>query len=115
MKSSKVIATILIDIHIFLGKREEQFVLSRVGKVCENSIDKKEICITSANQFSKIEFMVGNGTGVDLPKGCILDKTNEEHHYVFWNPNGVAISEDPKIREICFENEDPLEGKILTL
>ena len=103
------------NIHVFLGKREEQFVLSRVGKVCENSIDKKEICITSANQFSKIEFMVGNGTGVDLPKGCILDKTNEEHHYVFWNPNGVAISEDPKIREICFENEDPLEGKILTL
>ena len=84
--------------------------MSRVGKVCENSIDKESICISSANQVNKFKFMRGNGTGVDLPYGCILDKTNPETPYIYWNPNGVAISADPQIREICLEKEDPLEG-----
>ena len=86
--------------------------MSRVGKVCENPIHKESICISSANQVDKFKFMKVNGTGVDLPYGCILDKTNPVTSYVYWNPNGVAISADPQIREICLENEDPLEGNV---
>ena len=81
-----------------------------MGKVCENSIDEESICIASANQATKFKFTRGNGTGVDLPYGCILDRTNPETPYVYWNPSGVAISADPQIREICLEKEDPLEG-----
>ena len=77
------------------------------------------ICRESALHLQD-EYVKTKGHGVDLPFGCISDKTNVglENHYVYWNPNGSAISKDPSIREICLEkeDEDPLKGmKIICL
>ena len=95
-----------------------QFFFSRVGKVCENHIKTEMVCRESALQL-KEEYVKTKGHGVDLPFGCILDKTNVglEDHYVYWNPNGSAISKDPNIREICLEklDQDPLKGMIIIL
>ena len=65
-----------------------------------------------------------SGKGHDLPKGCIADalSLNKESVWdpiimignlkkaVYWNPEGVATSNDAKIREICAYNGQ--KGKI---
>ena len=50
------------------------------------------------------------GSGVDLPFGCISDKVSNEH-YVYWNPNGSAISNDPNLRSICRKSKGKNESK----
>ena len=45
------------------------------------------------------------GNGNDLPYGCISDKVTPGFHYMYWNPNGVAKSADPNIRQICHEQD----------
>jgi len=38
----------------------------------------------------------------DLPYGCILDAVTQDKTYVYWNPNGSVLSNDQKIRQICY-------------
>ena len=101
--------------NIISGKTGNQFVLSRVGKNCKNSIRKESLCRESAKILNDSQYAISNDAGKDLPYGCISDKTNKDNHYVFWNPNGLARSADPKVREICSITENPLEGKTLII
>ena len=98
---------------ILLGQKGNQFVLSRVGKNCENSIKNESLCRESATLLKDSIFATSNNGVSDLPYGCILDKTDGNNHYIFFNPNGVVRSADPQVREICLITEDPLEGKKL--
>ena len=89
--------------------------MSRVGKNCKNPIRNRSLCRESTKLLNNSKYAISNDTGKDLPYGCISDKTNEDDHYVFWNPNGLARSADPKVREICSITKDPLDGKILII
>ena len=51
------------------------------------------------------------GLGGDLPHGCISDRVTFGVHYIYWNPNGSAISADPNILEICQDENPPFDGK----
>ena len=97
--------------NIISGEIDNQFVLSRVGKNCKNSIRNESLCRESAKLLKDSTYATLNDAGNDLPYGCISDKTNKDKHYVFWNPNGVARSADSHVREICSITKDPLEGK----
>lgn len=50
--------------------------------------------------FKDSTFVHALGNGTDLPFGCISDRVSNKH-YVYWNPEGTAISNDPNIRTIC--------------
>ena len=93
-----------------MGKWAESIILSTVGRVCERSISNADECKQSADLIPEVSFVTGQGDGHDIPYGCIYHKTTINHHYVFWNQAGVAISADHNIREICKEVEDPFEG-----
>ena len=97
--------------NIISGKTGNQFVLSRVGKNCKNSIGNESLCREAAKFLNDSQYAISNDAGKDLPYGCILDKTNNDNHYVFLNPNGLIRSADPKVREICSITDDLLGGK----
>ena len=88
-------------------------MLSQVGKNCKNSIRNESVCRESAQLLKDITYATLSDAGNDLPYGCILDKTDKDNHYIFWNSNGLVRSADIKVREICSITEDSLEGKIL--
>ena len=100
---------------IISGEVGNQFVLSRVGKNCDNSIKNGSLCRESAKFLNDSQYAISNDAGKDLPYGCISDKTNNDNHYVFWNPNGLIRSADPKVREICSITDDLLGGKKLVM
>ena len=50
--------------------------------------------------FKDSTFVSATGNGTDLPFGCISDSISYKH-YVYWNPEGKAISNDPNLRQIC--------------
>ena len=100
---------------IISGETGNQFVLSLVGQNCKNSIRNRSLCRESAKFLKASHYAISNDTGKDLPYGCISDKTNNDNHYVFWNPNGLIRSADPKVREICSITEDPKDGKKLII
>ena len=50
-----------------------------------------------ASQIIDATYVVSEGNGHDLPVGCLLNDEN----LIYWNPKGVAISADEKIRQIC--------------
>ena len=103
-----------------------------LGATCENTkgysgISSKSECQAAvktqpggSNRF--IDDM--SGKGHDLPKGCIADALSlnkisiwdpiimigNPKKAVYWNPEGVATSNDAKIREICAHNGP--KGKI---
>ena len=101
------------NVNTFSGEKDNLFVLSHVGKNCKNPIRNESLCRESAKHLNDSEYALSDDAGKDLPYGCISDKTNEANHYVFYNPNGLVRSADPKIREICSIPKDSLEGKIL--
>ena len=76
--------------------------MSGVGKVCENPVEKESTCQESASLLKDRQYVIS-------------DKTNVGNHLVYWNPNGVAISTDPLVREICLQKDDPLKGMKLVL
>ena len=90
-------------------------MLSQVGKNCKNSIRNESVCRESAKRLKDVTYATLSDGGNDLPYGCILDKTDENNNYIFWNSNGSVRSADIKVREICSITEDPLEGKKLIL
>ena len=79
------------------------YKVSDLGEACPNDtrIISKAAC--RATVVSP-EFFINDpmGSGHDLPAGCIGDAVAPPHNpVVYWNPGGVAISNDPKLREIC--------------
>ena len=77
--------------------------MSPIGLSCRNPVNETNVCQEAAD-LAKIEFLTAEdieGNGADLPYGCISDKVTPGFHYMYWNPNGVAISADPNIRQIC--------------
>ena len=86
--------------------------MSGVGKVCENHVENESTCQESASLLKDRQYVKAKGVGADLPFGCISDKTDVDNHLVYWNPNGVAVSNDPLVRQICLQKEDPLKGML---
>ena len=68
-------------------------------------------CKEAANVWSNGSYIMIKGKGHDLPYGCILDSITSEQTSVYWNPDGVAISADPNVRQICDDKLDLFKGK----
>ena len=103
-----------------------------LGTTCENTkgysgISSKSECqaaVKTQPKGSNLFIDDMSGKGHDLPKGCIADalSLNKKSVWdpiimignpkkaVYWNPEGVATSNDAKIREICAYNGQ--KGKI---
>ena len=93
------------------------YSLSGSGKPCENPITDLKHCKEAANVLANTaqqglvlnKFVEVSGNGYDLPYGCIAELKKHERgygfgnlSYVYWNPNGVALSADGHIRTICY-------------
>ena len=61
--------------------------------------------------WTSVTYVVAKGVGHDLPYGCILDTASSPNTIMYWNENGVAMSADPDIRQVCKDNVDLYEGK----
>ena len=64
----------------------------------------KELIKHPANE-NNVMYAETKGDGYDLPNGCIwdaLDFKSKNLAYVYWNPDGNAVSEDPEIAEVCY-------------
>ena len=67
-------------------------------------------------------FVQTYGNGYDFPKGCISEKKQiliqvenisvpKDIRYIYWNPLGVALSNDNSIREVCYDPKRRFDGK----
>ena len=98
----------------FLGRHnviKPGYRVSDLGGACPNDtrLISKGAC--RATVVSP-EFFINDpmGPGHDLPAGCIGDAVAPPHNpVVYWNPEGVAISNDPKLREICKDHSRTFE------
>ena len=84
------------------------YKLSEVGATCAKNkgysgIVSKSDCKSSVKSP---DVFIDNpmGKGHDLPSGCIVDALSLNRKSVYWNPDGVATSNDPKIRQVCAQN-----------
>ena len=60
-------------------------------------------------------FSTMKGSGYDLPLGCIYDavtKTKTGKTFVYWNPNGLVLSTDPNIRQICESRPNTTKSEV---
>ena len=111
---------------ILIGIRKGQYLnnqswftgygIGEFGKLCGKSnfdalraIESLQECQQAQNMlqiyeeyFNDSTFVYALGNGTDLPFGCISDRVSNSH-YVYWNPEGTAISHDPNIRTICIK------------
>ena len=94
------------------GKPNQQYSLSPVGISCRNPVNNSLSCTSAGNEANLYDQPSGDhsGNGTDLPFGCISARTTSGAHSIFWNPNGMAISDDPKVRQICVDQDKPFEG-----
>ena len=82
------------------------FALSNAGESCEIPVSDETLCEKIGN-VKGLSFTYVNltGEGVDLPYGCISDTlpSNPPYgtHSLYWNPLGIAVSNDTHIRQIC--------------
>ena len=82
------------------------FALSNAGESCEVPVSDETLCEKIGN-IKGLSFTYVNltGEGVDLPYGCISDTlpSNPPYgaHRLYWNPLGIAVSNDTHIRQIC--------------
>ena len=84
------------------------YKLSEVGTTCANNkgysgIASKSECKASVKS-PDVFIDDPMGKGHDLPSGCIADALSLNKKSVYWNPGGVATSNDPKVREVCAQN-----------
>ena len=83
--------------------------------MCQNPVNSLKACNIAAmladSDVKPSDNHVGDGT--DLPFGCISDRSTFGIHSIFWNPKGIAITADSKIRQICLAQKPSFEG-ILT-
>ena len=96
-----------------LGKRCGESMLGALRAIqslqecqkAQNMLQMQDEC------FKDSTFVHALGNGTDLPFGCISDKVSNKH-YIYWNPEGMAISQDPNIRTICIQRNGKYQGLI---
>ena len=119
----------------YLGKDSNNihsYSLSAVGKPCNNPIRSESQCRKAAEVLKlntkvngyKIEtkFIQLSGSGYDLPNGCIAEllcpitamddmwPCPPGPRLVYWNPNGIGISNDIGVRTVCYNPEKSFDG-----
>ena len=65
-----------------------------------------------------LKYVETSGNGYDLPSGCVVELFRmfggpflvERPKLMYWNPNGIAISNDPKFRTVCYNPHKAMEG-----
>ena len=83
------------------------YKLSNVGESFREPISDDTDCkmIANAGVLESSSYMKLTGDGHDLPYGCILETfSNDTGHLfprIYWNPEGVAVSNDERIRQLC--------------
>ena len=92
---------------------------------CQNSIKDENHCKKAATYLANSrqqgvfssKFVEASGNGYDLPYGCIAELEDHDYgngygnlSYVYWNPNGVAMSADGHIREVCYNPATSFDG-----
>ena len=93
------------------------FKLSNVGGKCREPISDDTNCKMMANAegFEGASYVNLTGDGHDLPYGCILETLPHDTAHllprIYWNPKGVAVSNDERIRQVCLSGkcEKPFE------
>ena len=81
--------------------------------MCDHDVLSQNECENAAESIHTKDgvvngvFRVASGTGYDLPQGCIMDSSTPNVSFVYWNPKGVAISNDSNVQPIC---RDKLKG-----
>ena len=93
--------------------------MPEVGQSCSTPVNNENNCEVSTRYFTTETnvaiFSTMNGTGYDLPRGCIYDAVTKEKTgktFVYWNPNGLVLSTDPNIRQICESRPDTTEQAV---
>ena len=78
------------------------FALSNAGESCEVPVSDETLCEKIGN-IKGLSFTYVNLTeeGVDLAYGCISEQIHSDAFRLYWNPLGIAISNDTYIRQIC--------------
>ena len=92
---------------------------------CQNSIKDENHCKKAATYLANSrqqgvfssKFVEASGNGYDLPYGCIAELEDHDYgygygnlSYVYWNPNGVSLSADGHIREVCYNPATSFDG-----
>ena len=71
--------------------------------------------IADAEVFEGSSYVNLIGDGHDLPFGCISETLHHDTAHllrrIYWNPEGVAVSNDDRIRQICLSGEYELTLK----
>ena len=106
--------TVLISF-ILIGHQNQRWFsdygTGEIGKLCDDSkqgaleaIKSLPECKNAQKLLKKYEmyfkesiFVSALGNGTDMPFGCISDNTSYQH-YVYWNSEGKAISNDPQLK-----------------
>ena len=85
-----------------------RFHISPVGKLCETPVSTKEHCQMAAEYFTNTTYasirkpgFAANFTN-DIPYGCIWDTVTQDKTYIYWNQNGIVLSNDSNILQICY-------------
>ena len=82
----------------------DPYVLSKIGSNCNNPVNNTNDCKEAATLTLNATFVNADGDGYDLPYGCVSDKVTSGQHRLYWNPKGVAVSNDPNVRQVCKES-----------
>ena len=109
------------------------YSISMVGKLCDSPISNEarcrkaaEVLINDAQEqnstWPMLQFVLSSDNGHDLPQGCILEMATDTiciggppcpfvPRFVYWNPKGIAISNDPFYKTICYHPNKTIDGK----
>ena len=93
--------TSYFHIFMFIGPVLNRYFLSMTGQYCYSAVKNRFDCKRASNDFEGAIYVTAHGDGHALPRGCISDKSHSDTHLIFWNPDGVALSNDPNIRQVC--------------
>ena len=93
--------TTYLHIIVFIGPVPNRFFLAMPGQSCYTPVKTRIDCKRASKEFEGAIYVTAQGDGHDLPRGCIYDKSHGAMHFIFWNPDGVALSNDPDICQVC--------------
>ena len=89
---------------VTLGTPFFHYRLSPVGEFCTVKVKTEDACHEAGIELLNATYVEAAGDGHDLPCGCIWDAVTPDKYFTYWNPKGVTISRDPKIRQICYDS-----------
>ena len=76
--------------------------------MCKNPINSEARCRIAAEALKIAHYVLASGDGHDLPYGCVMATG-----HVFWNPKGVAQSNDYSTRTLCYTPEEFYDGNLI--